>query len=91
MPVVYSSNEDNDDSNIYISTTLTPVYRITRDSFNNQSESSKNNNQIQKSNQNNTMTQQQFNDSSPSCSTSSLTAEGAAVCAVCGDVNLLDL
>uniref|UniRef100_A0A915PEM9 NR LBD domain-containing protein n=1 Tax=Meloidogyne floridensis TaxID=298350 RepID=A0A915PEM9_9BILA len=84
MPVIFSSN-NNEDTNIYSTPTLTPVYRIRRDSL---PESSKTNPKfVQKSSQNIPMQHQQFHDSTPSCSTisSNVVVEGAAVCAVCGD------
>nr|CAD2189074.1 unnamed protein product [Meloidogyne enterolobii] len=84
MPVIFSSN-NNEDTNIYSTPTLTPVYRIRRDSL---PESSKNSPKfVQKSSQNIQMQHQQFHDSTPSCSTisSNVVVEGAAVCAVCGD------
>ncbi|CAK5114352.1 unnamed protein product [Meloidogyne enterolobii] len=86
MPVIFSSN-NNEDTNIYSTPTLTPVYRIRRDSH---PESSKNSPKfIQKSSQNISMQHPQFHDSTPSCSTisSNVVVEGAAVCAVCGDTN----
>ncbi|KAF7633604.1 Nuclear hormone receptor family member nhr-31 [Meloidogyne graminicola] len=81
MPIIYSSNEINKNK------TLTPIYRIRRDSHNNnQSESSSisNQNLMQQLNNNN------INNSSQSPSTSNLSKiEGQQqqtnVCAVCGD------